>query len=111
MNEVAEVRLTARQRYWLEHVQACEVTGKTIAEYAQAHGLQAKSMYAGKKSLVKKGILPHTQRTRFRRAQLVEAVVISEWQIQLPNGLTVSFTGNVDPDALHTVLKTAATVE
>ena len=25
--------LTDRQRYWLEHIQACKDSGKTIAEY------------------------------------------------------------------------------
>lgn len=30
--------LTERQRYWLEHVQACQASGKSIVEYAAAQG-------------------------------------------------------------------------
>ena len=26
--------LTKRQRYWLQHIRACEVSGKSMAEYA-----------------------------------------------------------------------------
>ena len=50
--------LTERQRYWLEHIQACKDSGKTIAEYAAEQGFTARSMYGGKKTLVKKGVLP-----------------------------------------------------
>jgi hypothetical protein len=41
--------LTERQRHWLEHIQACKQSGKTIAEYAAEHGFTARAMYAGKK--------------------------------------------------------------
>jgi len=100
--------LTERQRYWLEHVQACIATGKTIAEYAAEHGLAAQAMYAGKKMLAKKGALPSMHRNRFQRAQVVGLVVGSEWRVQLPNGVTVAFSGEVDAGALATVLSTAA---
>ena len=88
--------LTARQRDWLEHVQACEASGKTFAEYALDQGIDAKAMYAGKKTLVKKGVLPRTRPARFQRAQMVHVAVGSEWCIQLPNGVSVVFAGPVD---------------
>jgi hypothetical protein len=53
--------LTQRQRYWLEHIQSCEASGKSIAEYATEHGVNVRAMYSGKKILVNKGILPATQ--------------------------------------------------
>ena len=31
--------LTDRQHYWLEHIQACEASGKSIAEYAADTGI------------------------------------------------------------------------
>ena len=67
-------------------------------------------MYAGKKMLVNKGVLPSTRPTRFQRAQVVASVVGSEWQIQLPNGVSVAFIGAVDAGTLTTVLNTAATL-
>jgi hypothetical protein len=108
MGEAKETTLTERQRYWLEQVEACEASGKTIAEYAMDHGIEAKTMYAGKKALVKKGVLPRTNPPRFQRAQLVAPVVASECQIQLPNGILVTVAGTVDADVLTIVLNTAA---
>ncbi|MCH7697139.1 MAG: hypothetical protein IIB73_12820 [Proteobacteria bacterium] len=110
MSETTETTLTTRQRYWLKHVQACAASGKTIAEYALAQGLQAKTMYAGKKILVKKGALPSTRAPRFQRVQVVAPVVGSEWRILLPNGVSVAFVGAVDAKTLTTVLNTAASL-
>ncbi len=43
MNQVETdtMALTVRQRYWLDHLQACAASGKSIAEYAVAHDLAA----------------------------------------------------------------------
>jgi hypothetical protein len=110
MHEPEEITLTIRQRYWLEHVKACETSGKTITEYALHQGIEAKAMYGGKKTLVKKGVLPRTRPSRFQRAQVAGPVVGSEWHIQLPNGVSVAFAGPVDAGALSTVLNTVATL-
>ena len=71
--------LTDRQRYWLEHIQACEASGKSIAEYATEHGVNVRAMYSGKKILVNKGVLPATQPPRFQRVQVMEATLSSQW--------------------------------
>ena len=111
MSVAEEAALTERQRYWLEHVQACEASGKTIAEYAAEHSLAAQAMYAGKKILVRKGVLPPTRPARFQRAHMMRPIVSSEWRIHLPNGVSVAFSGSVDAATLTTVLTTAATLE
>jgi len=111
MDKSQETPLTDRQRYWLEHIRACETSGKGVAEYAVAQGLDAKAMYAGKKVLVKKGIMPRTRRSRFQRAQVMAPVSDSAWCVQLPNGLLVVFSGTVDAKTLSTVLTTAAAVD
>ena len=108
MDAAQEPLLTDRQRYWLEHIQACEASGKTVAEYAMDQGIEAKAMYAAKKVLVKKGVLPRTRPTRFQRAQVVGAAAGCEWHIQLANGVSVAFAGSVDAGTLTTVLSTAA---
>lgn len=111
MKEIKGVALTERQRYWLEQIRACEASGKSIAEYTAAHGVQVHAMYAGKKKLVEKGVLPQTHQARFQRAQVVDAVVSSnEWRVQLPNGVSVAFAGSVDARALTTVLNLAASL-
>jgi len=103
--------LTDRQRYWLEHVQACEASGKSIAEYATEHGVHVRAMYSGKKMLVNKGVLPTTQPTRFQRVQVVEAAASNQWRIGLPNGVSVAFAGDVDALALSTILNVSASIE
>ena len=103
--------LTERQRYWLEHVQACEASGKSIAEYAAEHGVHVRAMYSGKKMLVNKGVLPATQPSRFQRVQVVEAAASNQWRIGLPNGVSVAFAGEVDSRALTTVLNVSASLE
>ena len=110
MKESQDIPLTEHQRHWLEHLRVCEASGKGIAAYAAEHGLDAKAMYTGKKALVKKGVLPHTRR-RFARAEVKTAVIDNAWRIQLPNGVSVAFSGAVDAQALRTVLITAAAVD
>ena len=103
--------LTDRQRYWLEHVQACEASGKSMVEYAASQDIAVRDMYAGKKILVKKGVLPGTRAVRFQRVQVMEATVSNQWRIGLPNGVSVAFVGEVDTQALTTILHSAASIE
>jgi len=110
MDEAQPTPLTARQGYWLKQLQACEASGKTIAAYALAQGIEAKAMYAGKKTLVKKGVLPRTHPARFQRAQVVGASAGHSFRIQLPNGVSVTFSGVVDAGTLTTVLSCAVAV-
>lgn len=56
MTESVATTLTERQRYWLEQVQACEASGKKVAEYATDREIDVKAMYVGKKTLVKNGV-------------------------------------------------------
>ena len=102
--------LTERQQYWLKHLRACEAAGQGMKAYALCEGLDVKALYAWKKTLVKKGVLPRTRPSRFQRAQLAP-VMESRWQVQLPNGLSVLFAGTVDAGTLGMVLNTAAAVE
>jgi len=103
--------LTERQRYWLEHIQACKDSGKTIAEYAAEQGFTARAMYGGKKILVKKGVLPSRRPARFQRVQVLEATPSSQWRVGLPNGVSVAFVGEVDTGSLAMVLGAAALLE
>ncbi|MBV1906231.1 MAG: hypothetical protein KUG75_09145 [Pseudomonadales bacterium] len=105
-----EHTLTDRQKYWLEHVKACEASGKIIADYAREHDLDLKSMYAGKRNLVQKGVLPHTRTSTFQRMRTARAQSSDDWRIQLPNGVSVGFSGTVDVRALTQVLTAAATI-
>ena len=111
MSKSQEIALTEHQRCWLEHIRACDASGKGFAAYAADHGLEVKAMYAGKKLLVKKGVLPRTRPSRFVRAQVIDPLAANTWHVQLPNGIAVAFSGSVDAGSLRTVLTTAASIE
>ena len=105
-----EQALTERQRYWLEHIRACAASGKSVTAYAAEHGFHVGAMYAGKKALVRKGVLPRTQHSQFQRVQTVAMTADNKWRIQLPNGVSVDFSGAVESGSLSTVLKTVASL-
>jgi len=100
--------LTQRQQFWLKHIQACEASGKSMAEYAASKGIVVRAMYSGRKALIKKGVLPAEQPARFQRVQMMEATVSSQWCI---GGVSVAFAGEVDAKSLSTVLSVSATLE
>ena len=108
MSKVAGTTLTERQSYWLEQVRACEASGKTVAEYAAEQGISAQALYAGKRLLVNKGVLPRARPLRFQRVQIAGVAAGNEWRIELPNGVSVFCSGAVDAGTLATVLTTAA---
>jgi len=107
MNERGQT-LTERQRYWLEQIRACEASGLSATAYAAEQGFHVGGMYAGKKSLIKKGVLPQTAVARFQRVQAAVVSADSEWRIRLPNGVSVDFSGSVNGDSLSTILNAVA---
>ena len=44
---------THRQRYWLKHIKAADLSDGSIAEYAAAHDVSLKGLYQWKTKLVK----------------------------------------------------------
>jgi len=102
--------LTKRQQYWLDRIQEWKASGLSISAYSRTQGFTAQAMYAGKKVLVKKGVLPRSQKPRFQRVAITSKVTDNAWCIQLPNGLSVSFNGAANAAELTTVLSAAATI-
>ena len=45
--------MTRRQRYWLKHIKAADLSNGTIAEYAAAHDVSLKGLYQWKTKLMK----------------------------------------------------------
>jgi len=111
MVESAGSSLTAHQRKWLQRLQACEASGKSFTEYAAGHGFPVRALYDAKKTLVNKGVLPRTQQKRFQRVQRITESADTKWRIQLPNGVSVEFSGTVDGDSLSSVLNTVVHLE
>lgn len=108
MSDNTESALTERQQYWLKHIRACDASGQTTIDYAREHGIKVKSMYSARKAQVEKGTLPPAGPGRFHKVQVVDgnSVTDGKWHIQLPNGASVAFSGNVDAATLSLVLTT-----
>lgn len=102
--------LTERQQYWLKHIRACDAAGKPSVEYARENGIEVSAMYSARKALAEKGALPKPRPPRFQKAAIVGGTAGAQWQIQLPNGAMVEFSGEVNARSLETVLRTVATL-
>lgn len=78
--------------------------------FAEREGLDKKRLYYWKKALVNKGVLPRSRRARFHRAKVIHPDTYRpcDWRVQLPNGVSVSFAGEVQAKVLALVLNTAA---
>jgi len=111
MDVAKESELTERQRYWLEKLQACESEGKSLSSYAAEQGFQVGAIYAAKKTLIRKGVLPEAQRSRFQRVKTEGLDVGNEWRIRFPNGVSVEFSGTANAGSLATILSTVARLE
>ena len=111
MDIAEESDLTERQRYWLEKLQACESEGKSLSSYAADQGFHVGAIYAAKKTLIRKGVLPQTSGVRFQRVQTQAMNVSNEWRIRFPNGMSVEFCGSTDTGSLSTILSAVARLE
>ena len=100
--------LTERQQYWLKHIRACDAAGKPSVEYARENGIEVSAMYSARKALAEKGALQKPRPPRFQKAAVVRDTAGAQWQIQLPNGAMVGFSGEVNARNLETVLRTVA---
>jgi len=112
MDPSIEASLTDHQRRILQHIRACDASGKRITDYCAEQGISVRSMYDGRKSMVNKGILPRTHPRRFQRVKVakprIPAAMSTDWCIQLPNGISIAFSGAVDTKTLNQVLTAAA---
>ncbi len=107
---VWKAELTERQRYWLEHVQACEESGLSSKAYAEANQLSVSMLYSWRRDLVAKGAWPSPAQLKtpvgFDRVEIgALGRPVSEWRIVLPNGVEVGFSGGVEGSTLSSVLE------
>jgi hypothetical protein len=90
-------KLTEVQRFWLQHYQACQASGKTQVDYAHEHGLAVKSLYYWKKRLRHIGAIDTDLLSAppvFHKEQITSASFTGiQCQIQFANGLACELTG------------------
>ena len=91
--------LTEKQRFWLEHLKACEQSGQLMRQYAKAHELKATAFYNWKSVLRRKGVLGErpAESRLFRKAQVVDGRALGRCRVVLPTGLALEFDNSAEP--------------
>ena len=102
-----------RERYFREHLEACDRSGQTTKAYAEAHGLSTSMLYSWRRELASRGVSvkgPNGgQPSGFARVEVIaQEPASSGWHIVLPNGVQVGFSGSVDETTLSSVLSAAS---
>ena len=102
-----------RERYWREHLEACDRSGLTTKAYAEAHGLSTSMLYSWRRELADRGVLVKGSKGRqssdFARIEVIAQEPVSNtWHILLPNGVQLGFSGSVDEATLSSVLSAAS---
>lgn len=93
--------LTARQQFWLEHLQAWQAQSGSLRDYAREHELSVTALYTAKRWFKAKGVWQGREGGA-RRARQVEATLVpvklsapvtraapSWMRVHLPNGIVV----------------------
>ena len=109
---------TEKQRYWLKHVRAADLSSGTIVDYATKNGLSLKSLYQWKTKLIRLKLYQPawvTLKSDFVSVSpsktppitpIVEAVPVerSGCTVTLANGTCVEFHGELSPGAIRSIL-------
>ena len=102
-----DISLTKKQKFWLDHVQACGMSSQSMRAYAEANGLNVSTFYAWKKALRRKGAIggpPLAEPPLFHKA-VVSNRRIGRARVQLPSGVTLEFDGSADPLWVATLIR------
>lgn len=75
---MATAEMTEKQRAAVEALQGARREGKSLSEYAKAHGLAIWGLYNALSCLRRKGVLPKTERSRNLRDKFVAVRLVSE---------------------------------
>ncbi len=98
---------TPRQRFWVEHLEACREQGVSLKGYARAHNLSLTALYAANAALKRRGtstppIAPAPKLVPIRVAPAASMV-----RVLLPNGVVVELPESIDPKRCQALLASA----
>ena len=108
---------TDRQRYWLKHVKAADLSDGTIADYAASHDVSLKVLYQWKTKLMKLKLYspaskpvpdfvpvkssPDTVSLKLDKPVYADR---SGCTVTLPNGTCLEFHGELSPGAIRSIM-------
>ena len=110
--------ITAKQRYWLEHVTAADASDGTLSEYAAEQDLPLKSLYGWKTKLIRLGLYSPERPNGFTAIKTIdltsgETMPPTEQpscRVTLPSGARVEFMGSLPPATIRSILTQAGRV-
>lgn len=109
--------LTATQRNWFEHVEACSAAGGSMKAYAEKHGLDLQSFYLWKGRLKKlgfvagrQGLAPSSSSAFVPVPLLTSRPSPSRTRIELASGIIIEAPHEFDADALCDLLRSAMAI-
>ena len=99
----------ARQREWLEHLEACRAQGLSVKAYAEQAGLEVRRLYQWRRRLRARGVLADEGKVvRFARVEVCAAGGVSaSRRLHFPNGLILDWEGNVELELIEQLLRLA----
>ena len=101
------IALTARQRFWVDHLRHCARSGQSLKAYATAQGLDIGALYEAKSRLKRMGAWPApVTRPQFVRVEsaVSAALPAALCRVHLRNGTVVEVAGT----AVEALLAAAA---
>ena len=106
--------LTRRQRFWLEHLDACREQRKSLKAYAREHDLSVSALYAAKASLKRRGAVDGAARSRpaatLVPVRLSSTPAVTLVRVLLPNGVIVEVPDTIEPERCRALLASAGAV-
>ena len=96
---MSEAKLSARQRYWFEHLTKAEERGMTLAAYAREQALKVTDLYQWKATFIKRGVMRSSAARKDFLPVPVSAPTTS-CRVHLANGARVEFP---EPLSLQTI--------
>lgn len=101
---------TPRQRFWLEHLEACQAQGSSLKSYALAHGLSPGALYAAKSNLKRRGSLS-TSKLPVPAPTLLPVHITrgaAMFRVHLPNGVVIEVPEHADAQCCRALLGCAS---
>ena len=93
------IKLTERQQFWLDHIQAARAAKLPLARYAREHGLKTKDIYQWSAILVRRGALE--PRTRSKQLVPVQLHTLGGCSVSFPSGARLELADVVTSETLR----------
>ena len=106
--------LTRRQRFWLEHLEACRERRMSLKAYAQEHDLSVSALYAARAALKRRGAVGGAVQSRptatLVPVRLSPTPAVTRVRVLLPNGVVVELPETIEPARCRALLASAGAV-